>query len=182
MINFELPNVPESYVHRIGRTARAGANGQAISLVGDDERNLLRDIQKVTRQTIPSFDRRNDAYLAQAPSRHRPPEHPRPRRGSRHGRRSQRSGREILAVAAVATAAAQNAGGGHGTFGGGRGQPHRDANGSRVPRRFKPGGFDPLKADGAANAAPKPNRNRNRRPGGGGYGQAGGAQRSGGAR
>jgi len=66
VINFELPNVPESYVHRIGRTARAGAKGRAVSLVGDDERNLLRDIQKLTRQTIPSFDRRNDKYLAQA--------------------------------------------------------------------------------------------------------------------
>jgi ATP-dependent RNA helicase RhlE len=66
VINFELPNVPESYVHRIGRTARAGHTGMAISLVGDDERGLLKDIQKTTRQTIPSFDRRNDKYLAQA--------------------------------------------------------------------------------------------------------------------
>jgi ATP-dependent RNA helicase RhlE len=66
VINYELPNVPESYVHRIGRTARAGANGMAISLCSDDERNLLKDIQKVTRQTIPSFDRRNDKVLAQA--------------------------------------------------------------------------------------------------------------------
>ena len=66
VINFELPNVPESYVHRIGRTARAGAGGMAISLVGDDERNLLRDIQRTTRQTIPAFDRRNDKHLAQA--------------------------------------------------------------------------------------------------------------------
>ena len=63
VINFELPNVPESYVHRIGRTARAGATGEAISLVADDERGLLRDIQKVTRQTVPSFDRRNDRAL-----------------------------------------------------------------------------------------------------------------------
>jgi ATP-dependent RNA helicase RhlE len=65
VINFDLPNVPESYVHRIGRTARAGATGRAISLVGDEERNLLRDIQKLTRQTIPAFDRRNDRYLGQ---------------------------------------------------------------------------------------------------------------------
>ena len=63
VIQFELPNVPEAYVHRIGRTARAGATGEAISLVADDERSLLRDIQKVTRQTIPSFDRRNDKVL-----------------------------------------------------------------------------------------------------------------------
>jgi ATP-dependent RNA helicase RhlE len=64
VVNYELPNVPEAYVHRIGRTARAGAEGNAISLVADDERNLLRDIQKVTRQTIPSFDRRRDGGLA----------------------------------------------------------------------------------------------------------------------
>jgi ATP-dependent RNA helicase RhlE len=63
VINFELPNVPEAYVHRIGRTARAGANGVAITLCADDERNLLRDIQKVTRQTVPTFDRRNDKQL-----------------------------------------------------------------------------------------------------------------------
>ena len=65
VINYELPNVPEAYVHRIGRTARAGAAGMAISLCSDDERNLLKDIQRVTRQTIPSFDRRNDKVLAQ---------------------------------------------------------------------------------------------------------------------
>ncbi len=63
VVNFDLPNVPESYVHRIGRTARAGADGVAVSLVADDERGLLKDIQKVTRQTIPSFDRRNDRAL-----------------------------------------------------------------------------------------------------------------------
>ena len=63
VINFELPTVPEAYVHRIGRTARAGAAGVAISLCSDDERSLLRDIQKLTRQTIPAFDRRNDRSL-----------------------------------------------------------------------------------------------------------------------
>ncbi len=63
VVNFELPNVPESYVHRIGRTARAGASGQAISLCADDERPLLKDIQKLTRQTIPTEDRRRDSAL-----------------------------------------------------------------------------------------------------------------------
>ncbi|MBA3812551.1 MAG: DEAD/DEAH box helicase, partial [Caulobacteraceae bacterium] len=63
VVNYELPNVPEAYVHRIGRTARAGAAGVAISLCSDDERSLLRDIQKLTRQTIPAFDRRNDRSL-----------------------------------------------------------------------------------------------------------------------
>jgi ATP-dependent RNA helicase RhlE len=63
VIQFELPNVPEAYVHRIGRTARAGAAGIAIGFCADDERNLLRDIQKLTRQTIDAFDRRNDRRL-----------------------------------------------------------------------------------------------------------------------
>ena len=63
VVNFDLPYVPEAYVHRIGRTARAGASGTAISLVGDDERNLLKDIEKVTRQRIPAWDRRNDKAL-----------------------------------------------------------------------------------------------------------------------
>jgi superfamily II DNA/RNA helicase len=56
--------VPEAYVHRIGRTARAGADGTAISFVAGDEMKLLRDIEKVTRQKIPSTDRRNDKSLA----------------------------------------------------------------------------------------------------------------------
>jgi ATP-dependent RNA helicase RhlE len=63
VVQYELPNVPEAYVHRIGRTARAGADGSAVAFCADDERNLLKDIQKVTRQTIPSFDRRNDRGL-----------------------------------------------------------------------------------------------------------------------
>ncbi|MDI1325711.1 MAG: DEAD/DEAH box helicase [Brevundimonas sp.] len=64
VLNFELPYVPEAYVHRIGRTARAGAEGTAISFVAGDEMKLLRDIEKVTRQKIPSTDRRNDKSLA----------------------------------------------------------------------------------------------------------------------
>jgi ATP-dependent RNA helicase RhlE len=52
VFNFELPNVPEQYVHRIGRTARAGADGIAISFCADDERPYLRDIEKLTRQRI----------------------------------------------------------------------------------------------------------------------------------
>jgi ATP-dependent RNA helicase RhlE len=52
VINFELPNVPEQYVHRIGRTARAGNDGIAISFVADDERPYLRDIERLTRQKI----------------------------------------------------------------------------------------------------------------------------------
>ena len=63
VVNYELPQVPEAYVHRIGRTARAGKSGASITLCADDERKLLREIQRVTRQTIPSFDRRKDQAL-----------------------------------------------------------------------------------------------------------------------
>ena len=63
VVNFELPNIPESYVHRIGRTARAGADGIAISLCSGDERAFLRDIERTTRQSIPASDRTGDATL-----------------------------------------------------------------------------------------------------------------------
>ena len=55
VINFELPNIPESYVHRIGRTARAGAGGIAISFCDHEERAYLRDIEKMIRQSVPVF-------------------------------------------------------------------------------------------------------------------------------
>ena len=54
VVNFELPNIPEDYVHRIGRTGRAGANGIAISLVSHDEMVYLRDIEKLLKQSLPT--------------------------------------------------------------------------------------------------------------------------------
>jgi ATP-dependent RNA helicase RhlE len=54
VVNFELPNVPEDYVHRIGRTGRAGATGEAVSLVCVDEDIFLRDIEKLIKRSIPS--------------------------------------------------------------------------------------------------------------------------------
>jgi ATP-dependent RNA helicase RhlE len=53
VVNFDLPEVPEQYVHRIGRTARAGADGIAIAFCADDERGNLRDIERTTRQKLP---------------------------------------------------------------------------------------------------------------------------------
>ena len=64
VINYELPYVAEAYVHRIGRTARAGKSGISITLCSDDERKLIKDIQRMIRQTLPSFDRRKDKALA----------------------------------------------------------------------------------------------------------------------
>jgi ATP-dependent RNA helicase RhlE len=59
VVNFDLPNVPESYVHRIGRTARAGAEGIAISLCDGEEMAFLRDIEKLIRISIPVTDKRS---------------------------------------------------------------------------------------------------------------------------
>jgi len=53
VVNFELPNVPEDYVHRIGRTARAGRDGQAVSLVCAEEQDYLRGIERLLRQALP---------------------------------------------------------------------------------------------------------------------------------
>jgi ATP-dependent RNA helicase RhlE len=96
VVQYELPNVPEAYVHRIGRTARAGATGIAIAFCGEEERGLLRDIQRVTKQTIPSWDRRNDrtlgaseAALRAAEPAHKPDQ---PRQQQHRGRKPQGSG------------------------------------------------------------------------------------------
>ena len=67
VVNFELPQVAEAYVHRIGRTARAGKAGQAISLCDHEERDLLRAIERLTRLTLPKTDRRGAAGPKPAP-------------------------------------------------------------------------------------------------------------------
>jgi ATP-dependent RNA helicase RhlE len=54
VINFEIPNIPEDYIHRIGRTGRFGADGQAVSLVSTDEVEFLEDIEKLLGMTIPN--------------------------------------------------------------------------------------------------------------------------------
>ncbi len=60
VVNYDLPNIPESYVHRIGRTARAGAEGIAISFCDGEERAYLRDIEKLIRMSIPATERRGE--------------------------------------------------------------------------------------------------------------------------
>ena len=56
VVNFDLPNEPEAYVHRIGRTARAGADGRAVSFCSEDELEFLREIEKIIRMPIPRWD------------------------------------------------------------------------------------------------------------------------------
>jgi ATP-dependent RNA helicase RhlE len=69
VVNFDLPNVPETYVHRIGRTARAGAEGIAISLVaGAEELGYLRDIERLIKISVPREDRRTPGQREAAPA------------------------------------------------------------------------------------------------------------------
>jgi ATP-dependent RNA helicase RhlE len=84
VVNYELPHVPEDYVHRIGRTGRAGATGQALSLVSDDERDRLRDIEKLLGRKIAvqPIDRSAIRVVADAPERAQRP----------HGHRSESQG------------------------------------------------------------------------------------------
>jgi ATP-dependent RNA helicase RhlE len=94
VVNYELPHVPEDYVHRIGRTGRAGATGQALSLVSDDERDRLRAIERVLGRKInvlpldrTQIPRPSGEGMARAP-RHVDPRaqqqrHPKPQ-GQRH--------------------------------------------------------------------------------------------------
>jgi ATP-dependent RNA helicase RhlE len=69
VVNYDMPHVPEDYVHRIGRTARAGNDGHAVSLVSEEEAPLLRDIEKTMRQAVPfsptpAFARKEPAPVA----------------------------------------------------------------------------------------------------------------------
>jgi superfamily II DNA/RNA helicase len=105
VINFDLPNIPESYVHRIGRTARAGAAGTAISLCSRDELPYLRDIEKLIRAAIPATGRAfGTAALSHRPrqnkerhrQRHGQSQHERPsidhrRKRHRQGQRQQQT-------------------------------------------------------------------------------------------
>ena len=87
VVNFDLPNVPETYVHRIGRTARAGADGIAISLVaGAEEMGYLRDIEKLIRMALPREDRRTPGSRDAAPAPRRSIALAGPRRASHAAR------------------------------------------------------------------------------------------------
>lgn len=91
VINFELPNVPESYVHRIGRTARAGAAGIALSFCASDERPFLRDIEKLTRLPIPALPLPEGLPADAAMIRESQPARPAPH--GRQGKEQPRGGR-----------------------------------------------------------------------------------------
>ena len=132
VINYDLPNVPETYVHRIGRTARAGKSGEAWSFCEDgEERDFLRDIERLTRQKIPVAQ--TPALPPRAPKEdqdRRPPG--RPPGGGRGGggRGGGASGKQ----------GARNSGGQGGQRPGGGGGREEQARGQPAGGRGRPGG------------------------------------------
>ncbi len=91
VINFDLPNEPESYVHRIGRTGRAGASGVAVSFCSGEERTYLRDIERLTRRRLDP--EATPEGLANVSIRQPAPGGPRDQRGPRPARRGGRNRR-----------------------------------------------------------------------------------------
>jgi ATP-dependent RNA helicase RhlE len=101
VVNFDLPHVPEDYVHRIGRTARMEASGRASSFASPEEHDLLRGIEKFTRKTVEraTVPREHDAFRSEVkraaerpPPAHRPHQHRRP--PPRHGHAQPHAGAE----------------------------------------------------------------------------------------
>ena len=114
VVNFELPNVPEDYVHRIGRTGRAGADGEAVSLVCIDEEGFLGDIEKLIKRSIP-----REVVPGYEPDPHARAEPIQLGRRVLHGAPGSRSG----------GGGSNRSGGGAAGSGGGRGgQPSRGGN------------------------------------------------------
>ena len=131
VINYDLPNIPESYVHRIGRTARAGADGVAISFCDAEERAFLRDIEKLIRMSIPARPTQRQQQSA---------ERPQPRRQPAASRTSDAPQRAPAAAGTgTGTAPQQHA----------QGQQHRSKNTPAAAIRIRPEAQRPS-ASGAA--------------------------------
>ena len=93
VVNFELPNVPEDYVHRIGRTGRAGSTGAAVSLVDREELPLLKDIERLIKRLIDKVEVPDFVPSAAPPDTdERPPREPRGAHNGGHDRRGQGQG------------------------------------------------------------------------------------------
>ncbi|MGE5611690.1 MAG: DEAD/DEAH box helicase [Bacillota bacterium] len=96
VVNFDIPNEPETYVHRIGRTGRAGASGIAFSFCDGEERDYLKAIERLIRQTIPVQNASPKSVAAPSPAPQRPAHKPQPRaaiqRSAQHAVARQDSG------------------------------------------------------------------------------------------
>jgi ATP-dependent RNA helicase RhlE len=158
VVNFDLPNVPETYVHRIGRTARAGADGVAISLIaGGEEMGYLRDIERLIRIVLPKEDLRTPGHRDAASAA------PAPHRGGRsapraHKVRGQESrAHESRSPESRSQESRSNESRSEPRF---QSRPHEAAPGAKGPRRRRRGGGN--------NSAPQTNRGESPRPSQGG--------------
>jgi ATP-dependent RNA helicase RhlE len=116
VINFDLPNVAESYVHRIGRTARAGASGIAISLCDGEERPFLRAIEALIRERIPTTDQRlpPGSPMPRPAANERPAErHPKDRNSRRPSSRGPGQSKDFVRADGTPAAARSHAPSGH---------------------------------------------------------------------
>ena len=103
VINFELPNEPESYVHRIGRTARAGADGVALSFCDRAERSYLRDIERLLKRQLTVIGEQPRASLAGRPDKAKKVNGQVPRKRSRsRGRNRKRTSNHVALAQAAA--------------------------------------------------------------------------------
>jgi ATP-dependent RNA helicase RhlE len=130
VVNYDLPNVPEDYVHRIGRTGRAGATGEAVSLVCVDELEMLKDIEKLIKRKLPS-----EVIPGFEPDLNAKPQPIQRRSNDAQGRRPQGQGRNAPAKSGKAPASKPN-GPSRGGFGGGNSNarpaaPHRSGGRGR---------------------------------------------------
>jgi superfamily II DNA/RNA helicase len=141
VVNFDLPHVPDTYVHRIGRTGRAGADGTAVSLCDADEVALLRDIEKLIRKSIPASGQRSSA--PSAPSARHVPDHAGHRGRSSQPSRTKRKGRDARPTTGHPQ---QNGTAGVAFLNGGGKSDNRQQ--FRRRRRRKPAQFDRAQAGG----------------------------------
>ncbi|EHL97942.1 putative ATP-dependent RNA helicase RhlE [Acetobacteraceae bacterium AT-5844] len=137
VFQFDLPDTPEAYVHRIGRTARAGASGEAIAFCAPDELAKLKAVEKLIAMKIPAEDRRTDAARAEAATAQ--PKKPQQQRG-RGGRPGGHPGHaQAHAHGSPRQAAARrDGGGGHSSS---RGRGGRSGDQQRKDRSWREGDF-----------------------------------------
>ncbi len=170
VVNYELPHVPEDYVHRIGRTGRAGMTGTAISLVSADERKQLKDIERLLKQELPKVVLQG--YEPSASARFEAPRNEtrsnRPRTGSgsgesRDGRRPQQSQGQPRSRSGYGGHASGHASG----HGGGRGTGNGNGNGNNGNSYgSKNHGSGPARARTSNRPAARPGGHRGGRNGG----------------
>jgi len=163
VVNYDLPNVPEDYVHRIGRTGRAGATGEAVSLVCVDELQLLKDIEKLIKRAVPQ-----EVIAGFEPDPNAKPE-PIQRRsqggGARAPRQGQGQGQGQAQKQGQARGDAPRGQGGkpaqsRDSRNGAQGGPRGGNNGAQQTAKKPAGGARPVKAQGAGAGASRAEHTR----------------------